>query len=107
MATTVTVVVREGANGDVRFNSAWTGAHAEKEIRNIFSLQGGCLEDINTGSTLGDDDDLGERKSRIVGGRSTGNYLSFNHSCQHVTPTSFHLLWICFNISHLISLSMK
>ena len=80
MAATITVV-KEGANEDVIFNPAWTGAQAKKEIRESFLLQGGRLEDVDTGFTVGDDDNLGERQLRFVGGRATGDYLSLYHSC--------------------------
>ena len=74
MAATITVV-KEGANEDVFFNPAWTGAQAEKKIRERFLLQGGGLEDEN-GITVEDDDILGERQLRFVGGRSTGDFVS-------------------------------
>ena len=90
MAATITVI-KEGANENVLFNPAWTGAQAEKKIRESFLLQGGGLEDVDTGITVGDDDILGDRQLRFVGGRSTGDYLSLNHSCQfkytHYVPS--------------------
>ena len=72
MAATITVV-KEGANEDVIFNPAWTGAQAKKETRERFLLQGGGLEDVETGFTVGDDDSLGKRQLRFVGGISTGD----------------------------------
>jgi hypothetical protein len=94
MAATITVI-KEGVNEDVFFNPAWTGAQAEKKIRERFLLQGGGLEDVDTGFTVGDDDNLGDRQLRFVGGRSTGDYLSLNHSCQfkytHVPSHSFSI----------------
>jgi hypothetical protein len=90
MAATITVI-KEGVNEDVFFNPVWTGAQAKKEIRESFLLQGGGLEDVDTGFTVGDDDNLGDRQLRFVGGRSTGDYLSLNHSCQfkyiHYVPS--------------------
>ena len=74
MAATITVV-KEGANEDVSFNPTWTGVQAKKEIRERFLLQGGGLEDEN-GITVEDDDILGERQLRFVGGRSTGDFVS-------------------------------
>jgi hypothetical protein len=75
MAATITVV-KEGANEDVSFNPTWTGVQAKKEIRESFLLQGGRLEDVVTDFTVGDDDILGERQLRFVGGRSTGDFVS-------------------------------
>ena len=93
MVATITVV-KEGVDEVMRFNSLSNGARAEKKIRERFLLQGGGLEDEN-GITVEDDDTLGERQLRFVGGRSTGDYLSLNHSCQfkytHVPSHSFSI----------------
>lgn len=61
MAATV-AVVNEGANAT--FNPVWTGAQAKKGIRDRFLLQGGGLENVDTGFTVGDDDKLGDRQLR-------------------------------------------
>ena len=93
MAATVTVV-KEGANEDVFFNPAWTGAQAKKEIRERFLLQGGGLEDVDTGFTVGDDDNLGKRQLRFVGGRSTGDF--FSQSLLSIFNINIFLLLILF-----------
>ena len=74
MVATITVV-KEGVDEVMRFNSLSNGARAKKEIKESFLLQGGHLEDEN-GITVEDDDILGERQLRFVGGRSTGDFVS-------------------------------
>ena len=74
MVATITVV-KEGVDEVMRFNSLSNGARAKKEIKERFLLQGGGLEDEN-GITVEDDDILGERQLRFVGGRSTGDFVS-------------------------------
>ena len=76
MAAIITVI-KEGVNEEVvPFNPDWTGAQAKKEIRERFLLEGGGLENVNTGFPLRDDDILGDRQLRFVGGRSTGDFVS-------------------------------
>ena len=83
MAATITVIQPGCVEEKVRFISDCTCAEAKKEIRSSFVLERGRLEDVETGISLRDDDKLGEdRQFKFVGGRSLGNYLSFNHSCQ-------------------------
>ena len=111
MVATITVV-KEGVDEVMRFNSLSNGARAKKEIKESFLLQGGHLEDEN-GITVEDDDTLGERQLRFVGGRSTGDYLSLNHSCQfkyiHVPSHSFSItsaLKLFLYISSHISIAL-
>jgi hypothetical protein len=75
MAATITVV-KEGGNVVMTFDPAWTVTQAEKKIRDFFLFQGGGLEDDDTGFIVGDDENLGERQLRFVGGISPGDFVS-------------------------------
>ena len=92
--TNITVVMEGVEDGMMRFKSSSTGARAKKEIRDRFLLEGGGLED-NDSVTVEDEEELGDRQLRFVGGRATGDYLSLNHSCQfkytHVPSHSFSI----------------
>ena len=78
----IITVLKEGKNEGVKCHSVWTGAQAEKKIKERFLLEGGGLEDVANGLIVGDDEQLGIRQLRFVGGRRTGDYLSFNPACQ-------------------------
>ena len=74
---TVTVIGRCGDKTVVRFDSRWTGYQVKKEIRESFVLEGGRLEDVNTGVVVGDDHVLEASQLRFVGGIPlSGDYLS-------------------------------
>ena len=75
MAATITVV-KEGGNVVMTFDPAWTGAQAKKEIRDRCLFEGGGLENDATGFIVGDDENLGERQLRFVGGISPGDFVS-------------------------------
>ena len=100
------IITVEGKTEGVQCDAVRTGVEAEKEIRKRFGLEFGGLVDDDTGKIVFEDELLGNRELRFVGGRPTGDYLSFKPAYQfkytHVFSHSFFRVF-CFEIVFLSS----
>jgi hypothetical protein len=76
-------VFKDGGETEVlRFKQDWTCGEAEKKIRENSRLEGGRLVD-GEDCALRDDEHLGNRELKFVGGRSSGDFIDhcqFNYT---------------------------